>query len=239
MIKYSFIIATKNSEKRLKRALGSIFKQTYPNYEIILQDACSTDKTLDIAREYPNISVVSEPDAGVYDAWNKAFDRVTGDWVMFMGSDDMLLDENVLAGFHVHIKKLLPAVVFVYAGVIWGVEGKPDGIQKHTLDKMYHAFLTNMGMQFSATFIRARIFDHERFDTSYKIAGDFDFAARLLNGENASHLPMITSYMERGGLSTDLKHNCLLRDERAAVLARHIIPRARELAQYSMNHLWD
>lgn len=94
----SIIIPTYNSSAVLRRAIDSIIAQTFSSYEILIMDGASQDETSDIVRTYgdPRIRMFSSPDKGIYDAMNKGIAESCGEWLYFLGSDDWLLDENVL-----------------------------------------------------------------------------------------------------------------------------------------------
>lgn len=69
-------MATYNAAAQLERTLRSVERQCYPHWEIIVQDGGSTDGTLEILESHrTSVSWVSEPDRGIYDAWNKAVAR--------------------------------------------------------------------------------------------------------------------------------------------------------------------
>jgi glycosyltransferase involved in cell wall biosynthesis len=90
----SVITVVFNGEKHLKETIKSVLNQTYDNVEYIIIDGGSTDRTLDIISEY-NEQIdywVSEPDVGIYDAMNKAAKIAYGDWLLFIGADDVLYD---------------------------------------------------------------------------------------------------------------------------------------------------
>lgn len=93
----SIIIATYNAGRTLKRCLGSIVSQLTDECELILVDGGSKDNTNDIINSYGDkIAVhISEPDKGIYDAWNKGVDHAHGKWVAFIGADDVLLPKAV------------------------------------------------------------------------------------------------------------------------------------------------
>jgi glycosyltransferase involved in cell wall biosynthesis len=97
----SIVIATKNSERTLSRCLESILNQDQHNFEVLVQDGCSTDRTLEILAGFlassDRLVVSSEPDNGIYDAVNKAIRRSQAEWVYVLGSDDWLHDNSVLA----------------------------------------------------------------------------------------------------------------------------------------------
>lgn len=89
----SIIIATYNAAKTLRTCLDSIVPQLTNETELVLVDGKSKDETNDIINSYGNkVTVhISEPDNGIYDAWNKGVKAATGEWVMFVGADDVLL----------------------------------------------------------------------------------------------------------------------------------------------------
>lgn len=95
----SIIIATYNSELDIAKCLQSVTNQSYKNIEIIIMDGGSSDKTLDIAKSFKDdrIKIVSEKDRGIYDARNKAVDLSIGDWVAFIGSDDVYYHTDAIA----------------------------------------------------------------------------------------------------------------------------------------------
>lgn len=227
-MRYSIITAVYNGRKYIERLANSIFSQSYPNIEWIVQDGGSTDGTRELLEQLGNrVRFVSEKDSGVYDAWNRALERVTGEWVLFLGVDDALLHAHTLAQCHRHIKKLPETVQFVYGALAQGTDGKVDNLYNRSLRESYHAFLNNMGIPFPATFVRSELLCKEKFDTSFKIAGDYDLAARCITQENLVRIPVIVSYMERGGISENMK-NCTLLEERLKVLFTRVYPKAQE-----------
>ena len=97
----SVIIATYNAGKYLRRALDSVYSQSYTNVECIVVDGCSKDNTLDIVREYvcKNIVYISEQDLGIYDALNKGVLIAKGEWIYVLGADDELLPDGLRSFF--------------------------------------------------------------------------------------------------------------------------------------------
>ena len=98
-MKISIIIATFNAAKTLRCCLDSIVPQLTNETELILVDGGSKDETNAIIDSYGDkIAVhISEPDKGIYDAWNKGVKAAHGDWVMFVGADDILLPDAIEA----------------------------------------------------------------------------------------------------------------------------------------------
>ena len=93
----SIIIATYNAAGTLKNCLDSIIPQLTEECELLIIDGGSTDRTNAIIQAYhDNIAyAISEPDKGIYDAWNKGVKAAKGDWIAFIGADDMLLPDAI------------------------------------------------------------------------------------------------------------------------------------------------
>ncbi len=239
-MKFSIVVATYNSEKYLGRMLSSVLCQTYPNYEIVVQDGGSTDGTLALLGEYAQkVDWRSEPDSGIYDAWNKALDRVTGDWAIFLGADDCLIGASLLARCAHYMRDLSDEILFAYGALAEGKDGVAQTIYNRPLYEVYRIFADNMGLPFPATFTRVPHLKKHKFDASYAIAGDFAFAAKHFTPYNIVRLPLYVSYMETGGISTNPKAKCTLFDERGRVLFTHILPKAQDIVTGCMQHYWD
>lgn len=82
-------MAVYNGEKFLTEAIESILKQTLPSDEIIIVNDGSTDKTAEILNQYPQITVVSQSNKGVWLSINKAIDLATGKYLNFIDADDL------------------------------------------------------------------------------------------------------------------------------------------------------
>ena len=87
------ITITYNSAATLEETIRSVTMQDYPALEYVIIDGGSTDGTLDIVQKYKDQIqvVVSEPDKGISDAFNKGVTRATGEIIGIINSDDILL----------------------------------------------------------------------------------------------------------------------------------------------------
>lgn len=96
--KFSIIMVTLNSEKFIDKSLKSLFNQTFDDYELIIIDGASNDKTLEIIKRYnkKEIILISKPDLGIYDAMNKGIALSKGKYINFLNSGDKYFNENVL-----------------------------------------------------------------------------------------------------------------------------------------------
>lgn len=160
--KVSVIIVTFNAAKTLQDTLDSVYKQKYPNIEIVIIDGKSTDGTVDIIKANADkIGYwVSEPDKGIYDAMNKALMHITGKWVYFSGADDTLLDD-----FSKLCYELKVPGAFFYGSVL------SRGMKCSGLVSEYYQ--AKIGIYHQAIIYSADIFKKYQFDTKYRISADY------------------------------------------------------------------
>ena len=90
-----------NSEKTIERTIKSVLDQKFKDYEYIIVDGGSTDKTLDIVKKYEplfegRMRWISEPDKGIYDAFNKGVERSRGVYCWNVNSDDWIESDALL-----------------------------------------------------------------------------------------------------------------------------------------------
>lgn len=97
--KVTVITIVRNAEQYLERTIKSVVSQTHDNIEYIVIDGASTDGTMPVAERWrENISLlVSEPDAGISDAWNKGLRLATGEVIGLLNAGDEYLPGTVAA----------------------------------------------------------------------------------------------------------------------------------------------
>ncbi|MDR2124462.1 MAG: glycosyltransferase [Desulfovibrio sp.] len=238
-MRYSIITATLNAARFLPRTLNSVLAQRGCDCEIIVKDGASEDGTVEILKKYGcRITWSSSPDSGLYDAWNQALDGgIRGDWALFLGADDFLLSDTVLECCGRYLAALPQETAFAAGGLVLGRNGRPKTRIRNSLTDMYSLLLRGTGLPFAATFIRAELFRKQRFDPSFRIAGDLEFTARLLTADNLAAVPHYVTFMEHGGLSDSPDHAGLLLEEKKRVLCMHVIPKARMVAESCLRYL--
>jgi len=94
--KISIVTPTFNCGPFLRECIESVRAQNYPNVEHIIVDGDSKDATVEILKEYPHLTWISEPDHGEAEALNKGLRMATGDIIGWLGGDDRYVDEHVL-----------------------------------------------------------------------------------------------------------------------------------------------
>ncbi len=94
----SIIIPTFNSEKTIQTNIESIIDQTFKDFEVIVVDNNSTDKTIEIikSKNIPNIKFLVEEDNGIFDAINKGIKLSNNQIISVLHSDDIYFNRDVL-----------------------------------------------------------------------------------------------------------------------------------------------
>jgi len=206
----SIIVAVYNGKATLQQCIDSVVQQTYPNKELIIIDGGSKDGTVELLEKNRSKLCywISEPDRGIYHAWNKGLAQAQGEWICFMGADDYLWDDTVLARIAVELARL-PAAIRVAYGQIMLVNddgqapypiGEPWDQVKRTFKLMSYMNIPHVG-----TMHRHSLFElHGKFDESFRIAADYELLLRELKTGDAVFIPgIITAGQRLGGISTD------------------------------------
>ena len=203
----SIIIATYNAGQLLDKAIASIISQSYVNYEVIVVDAKSTDDTMYYIEKNKNFisKFVSEPDKGIFDAWNKGVAMSSGDWVSFLGAGDEYTPD-ALMHYVEYILASSSELEFV-SSKIDIVDESGNIIMTKGSKWEWPKFLKFMNTPHVGSFHSRKLLDkYGKFNISYKVAGDYEFLMRPRNTLNAGFLDEITVKMLFGGISvTSLK----------------------------------
>lgn len=206
----SIIIAVYNGYETLQRCIDSVTSQDFLDWELIIIDGGSTDGSIEVLQAN-NEKIAywkSEPDKGIYDAWNKALDHATGGWIYFLGCDDYLWTDKVLGEISPHLLRAgSESIKLVYGQVARVTKNREicciDGsCWEQTLRGMVVdgiCSFTHQGM-----FHHRSLFDsYGKFDVSYRIAGDYELLIRAFkNGGDAFFIEgLIVAGMQTGGIT--------------------------------------
>jgi glycosyltransferase involved in cell wall biosynthesis len=206
-MRVSVITAVKNGAATLADALSSVRTQRYPDIEHIIVDGRSSDATLSVVREYGQhvATVVSEADSGPYEAFNRGLRLATGDIVAFLNSDDMYESRDVLGDVVREIEPL--GVEMLFGDVLLVRADDIRSIRRYYRSGTFSRARLARGFMpaHPATFVKRSVYEKfGEFDASYRIAGDFEWTARVLSDPSVrfKHLPQVLVRMREGGLST-------------------------------------
>lgn len=241
----SIIVATRNAERVLGRCLASIFDQQFGEWELLIKDGGSTDRTMDIVREHAANIIwwQTGKDNGIYDAWNQALQHAQGEYVCFLGSDDAFSDNEALGRLFTAIGDQRYDLV-TSQGRIINTTGKEKFLLGSEWD--YRRIGRRMVVCHPGLLHRRALFDRlGPFDARYRIAGDLEFLLRIPSGAATLHVDTVSVVIEEGGIS---RTNILarLREQREALarcprygVLRAYVAWADKLWRYPVARLLD
>ncbi len=118
----SCVVPCFNSERYLAEALDSIFAQAYRPIEVVVADDGSTDGTLDLARRYAGVVIVTQPDRGPAATRNLGVRNATGELVAFLDADDLWHPEKLSRQYRCFVDD--PAIQYCvsHAQMFWTAE---------------------------------------------------------------------------------------------------------------------
>ena len=210
-LKISVVTVTKNSEKFLEENLQSLKNQTYRNFEHIIIDGKSTDKTIEIIKKYSDQINFwkSEIDSSLYEAMNKGIDKSTGDIIGILNSDDVYYPQAL-------------SIVNDYFSNYPDIDFLFGSVEKHKLMhgfnpkkiKWTFGFYTTHSIGF---FIRkSSQLKLGLYDTQYKYSADYDLFYRMIVKENFKGISTkkneVLGKFRKGGLSSRIRYIDFLRE---------------------------
>lgn len=202
----SIIMAVRNVGTSVEATLRSLCDQTWTGWELIIIDGASTDDTLAALAPFRDriATLISEPDNGIAEAWNKALPHCRGEWVLFLGAGDRLWQETTLAQVMPVLDSLAPECGVCYGRV---AVADRDGRIVEELGKPWTLAIrdlpTAMPIPHQGTFQRRALFDRiGGFDINLRYAIDYDFMLRTLPRAAPHFMNMTVSVFAEGGVST-------------------------------------
>jgi len=205
-MKVTIITAVRNGEHMIGATLESVSRQSYGNIEHIVIDGASTDATLSVVKNRGQhvAVVISEPDVGVYEAFNKGLARSTGDVVAFLNAGDVYCSDEVVG-------KAVNALACTGRRAVFGDVQITEGIGGRVLRRYRSSHFSPGRIAWGfmpahpAQFLARNLYDEFGcYDSSYRIAGDFEWVARVFGRglEAFSCLAEPLVRMPTGGLSS-------------------------------------
>lgn len=205
----SIIIATYNASFTIKKCLESIAPQKTNQCELLIIDGNSTDNTLSIVNCYESVvdRYICESDTGIYDAWNKGIKLSKGEWLMFIGADDILLPNAINDYLKIlNSNDLVKDVDYICAkneyvdknGKLLKILGSEPSWNK--MRKI------NVAAHVASLHNKDRLFNEiGLYDLNFKICADYELLLRKGNKLKYLFIPSHIARMMIGGMSFSTK----------------------------------
>jgi glycosyltransferase involved in cell wall biosynthesis len=211
-IRFSIATPTRNSLDKLQRCVGSVRGQLEVTLEHLIQDAQSSDGTPEWLLQQVGLQAVSEADAGMYDAINRAWSRSKGDFLSWLNSDEQYLPgtlAKVQAAFDAN-----PEVDVIFGNyIVADSQGRPVALRREIPFRRIYVANSFLNMQSATIFYRRKLWDSGllRLNSQYRYAADKDLIMRIAaSGAVIKHIPEYLSVFGIDGtnLSThpQMKH---------------------------------
>ena len=179
-MKISIITISFNAKSTIEKTLQSVANQSYKNIEHIIVDGGSKDNTLEICNSFSHVSkIISEPDNGVYDAFNKGLKLATGDIIGFLNADDVFFNEN-------SVQEIVNPFSNNETDIVYGnldYVNEEGRVIRNWISKPYEKGLIKKAwMPAHPTFYcKKEVYDRlGGYNDSFKIGGDFELCLRFL-----------------------------------------------------------
>ncbi len=203
-MKVSILTVSLNSQKTIAKTLNSVLCQDYPNIEHILVDGFSDDATLTYLKDYPLINKkIFIKKLKLYEAINFAITKATGDYILFLHSDDILNSSDTISKLVSFVKRykyeiLIGSVAYFSNNIDKVLRFFPSkNFKKEHLFKGLIAPHTGM-------FIKTSLQKKYLYNQKFKIASDFEFFLKCLIIDNNRFklIDLLITRMKTGGVST-------------------------------------
>lgn len=223
---FTVIVAVFNGAGTLRRCLDSIIDQTFPQVQLVVMDGGSTDGTVPILQEYGDRIAYweSTPDRGIYHAWNKALEHATGDWICFVGADDVFWSRDVLEQMAAHLPTSAADVRVVYGrNVVTAKSGEVLRYDGQPWEQARRKIAWFLPLPHPGLFHHRDVFEeHGGFDESFRIAGDHEMLLRELKTRPALFVPdVLVVCFQHGGVSNSPRAMSALLKEIARARHKH------------------
>ncbi len=202
--KISILMATWNCAPLLANFFRSLEKQGSGDWELLILDNCSSDGLFQLVRDYQEahphhlIRCSSQPDVGIYDAWNRGVKLARGTYLCFIGADDTFVSSEILQ----HLLGLTSssAELITCRNSYYSSDGR--FLRDWGSSWRWRRMRESMNVAHPGMLVRRDLFDRfGLFDPSFKICGDYEWFLRLSPAVRAIHIPNSVLNIVQAGVS--------------------------------------
>lgn len=210
---FSIITVCYNEENNIRKVIESILNQDYLDYEYLIIDGKSNDKTIDIICDYQEkfsgkMQWISEKDKGLYDAMNKGIQMANGKYIAFINADDVL-ESGILNKISYFLQEDNPDILYGDSINIYKYQKlTTKKIKKANPNISVNSLRNGMGVVHQSIFTRTEyIKKMGGFDINFKIGADWDFLIRSVkSGARLKYIEEPVSTFQTDGVSARV-HN--------------------------------
>jgi glycosyltransferase involved in cell wall biosynthesis len=209
----SIVIAVRNAASAVSTTLTSVLAARGDAAEVVVIDGASSDGTRRVLAEHAADLAywVSEPDRGIYHAWNKALVHARGEWLWFLGAGDELPALLSMPELVSDLESVPRHVLIAYGIAEFAEIADPKGSSIRLGEPwadVKHVLRETIPFAHGATFHRRALFErHGPFDERYRIAGDYELLLRELVQHDPVFIPRVVVRIAPGGVSSTAPHD--------------------------------
>jgi glycosyltransferase involved in cell wall biosynthesis len=201
--KLSIIVAVYNGASTLPKLFESLRLQIVAGIELIVVDGASVDATHSVVHDFWNLVAryLSEPDTGIYNAWNKGLGLSTGEWIAFVGADDWYVPGALRIYFDAALNAKADTELISSRVLYHPLYGAPFVIGRAW---SWPAFQRHMTIAHVGALHRRSLFTRLGcYDETYRICGDYELLLRARETLKVEYLDVVTAEMGGGGVSNN------------------------------------
>ncbi len=249
MIKFCIITCTYNAERLIQRTLDSVASQTWSGVHHLIIDGASSDDTVRIVNDtaqaptirgeattirpagYDNgkkVTIVSEPDKGLYDAMNKGLRLADGDYVLFLNAGDTFASSETLQRIAEAINgndNGLPGVIYGDTDIVDAANHYVGKREHDPPEKLtWRSFQNGMLVCHQAFYVRTDIAKEVKYDMQYRFSADVDWCIRVMKvceerGLTLLNMHRVLCHFLAGGMT--IKNHRESLQERFHIMVKH------------------
>lgn len=199
----SVVTVCYNAENLIDQVINSVLSQTFDNFEYIIKDGGSTDRTFEIAESYKDkfaardivYKCISKKDDGIYDAMNKSLEYCEGTFIHYLNADDKYFDENVLSRvFKINRED---------SDILYGDTLEIEFGEYYYYMKDLSVIGRRMPFSHQSTFAKKDALLRFPFDLKYRIGGDYNFLLTCYQaGLKFTDVDTVISVVAKEGVSS-------------------------------------
>lgn len=205
--RFTIITVCYNAEAMITDTVKSVLSQTYADFDYIIKDGNSSDKTMDIVHSLTDgddrVSIMRGKDRGIFDAMNLAVASAAGEYILFLNAGDRFVDVDVLWKVDEYIATNHNADI-LYGNVV-EVTGEKSHLRVYT-EKNGRIWYYSIGacLCHQGMFCKRELFQKKLFDSDYKVCADREWQMYFISrGVVTKALNITISEVMEDGFSRD------------------------------------